>query len=205
MIGQFFITQYDSYLCRLTAPMAYNFMQMAHYKNTVFVSVMGDLDISDLGSGIVNYNIGTYFQEFFPVLLLPFILMTLFDVYTRILNLLHIKRFQFTEDFNHTLIEDGQEIMNEERNRITRRLKGLPNEPSRNPDVSDLTSNPTRGVTFTRTGEAERVDEDNIEQEIQNNLARPKIERKLEREPSFTQKVVFFLWHQESLLTFFYF
>jgi hypothetical protein len=89
--------------------MGYNFMQMAHYKNTEFVDVMGALDISALG---------TYFQTFFPMLLLPFILMTMFDVYSKILNCLHIKRFQFQEDFNHSLIEDGKEIITEERNRI---------------------------------------------------------------------------------------
>ena len=109
-----------AYLCRLTAPMAYNFMQMAHYGNTEFVAVMGNLDVE--GLEYKDTNVGHYFQLFFPVLLLPFILMTLFDVYSRIMGLLHIKRFQFTDDFDHSLIADGQEILNEERQRLSRGL-----------------------------------------------------------------------------------
>lgn len=109
-----------AYLCRLTAPMAYNFMQMAHYPNTEFVAVMGNLDVE--GLEYKDTNVGHYFQLFFPVLLLPFILMTLFDVYSRIMGLLRIKRFQFTDDFDHSLIADGQEILNEERQRLSRGL-----------------------------------------------------------------------------------
>lgn len=77
-------------------------MQMSHYTNTAFVSVMGDMDVT---------AISTTFQTYFPCLLLPIILLTLFDVYTRILNLFHIKRFQFNDDFNHDLIGEGESII----------------------------------------------------------------------------------------------
>lgn len=89
--------------------MAYNFMQMSHYTNTAFVSVMGDMDVN---------AISTTFQTFFPVLLLPIILMTLFDIYSKVLNLLRIKRFQFNDDFDHSLIKDGKQLLKEERSKL---------------------------------------------------------------------------------------
>ena len=79
-------------------------MEMSNYENTAFVAVIGELDIS---------NLGDYFQKFFPILLLPFILMTLFNVYSKILSLLRIKRFQFDDDFNDQHIEDGKDILEE--------------------------------------------------------------------------------------------
>lgn len=102
-----------AYLCRLTAPMAYNFMEMSHYTDTEFVTVMGNLDV-ELESASAN----EIFQTFFPVLLFPFILLTLFNVYSKILAALHIKRFQFTEEFEDSHIEDGKTILNEERERL---------------------------------------------------------------------------------------
>ena len=115
-------------------------MQMSHYKNTTFVSVMGNMDLNALS---------TTFQTFFPVLLLPFILMTLFDVYSRILNLLRIKRFQFTDDFNHSLIEEGQEILAEERERLGR---GVTDDDASLKDEREAAATArhtnTRGVQF---------------------------------------------------------
>jgi len=139
-----------AYLCRLTAPMAYNFMQMSHYLGTSFVDVMGTLDIQALGDSISSVtNFGDYFQTFFPVLLLPFILMTLFDVYSKILNLLHIKRFQFTDDFNHSLIESGAEILSEERDRIARGIGegDVQMEEERKASASRRSTN-SRGILF---------------------------------------------------------
>ena len=147
-----------AYLCRLTAPMAYNFMQMSHYDNTKFVAVMGKLDVDGLG---IN-DLGYYFQMYFPVLLLPFILMTLFDVYTKIMTCLHIKRFQFTDDFDHSLISDGQEILREERERRIRVVQGKEEIPppsgrssaTERAETAAATSlNPqrnTRGIGFDR-------------------------------------------------------
>lgn len=109
-----------AYLCRLTSPLAYNFMQMAHYKNTAFVAVMGTLDID-----AIDLQVGEYFQTFFPMLLLPFVFLTLFNVYGRILNLLSIRRFQFDDDFNDSLIEDGKEIVEEERQKRERMAGGI--------------------------------------------------------------------------------
>mmetsp|Transcript_537 Transcript_537/g.1885 ORF Transcript_537/g.1885 Transcript_537/m.1885 type:complete len:734 (+) Transcript_537:130-2331(+) len=109
-----------AYLCRLTSPLAYNFMQMAHYKNTAFVAVMGTLDID-----AIDLQVGEYFQTFFPMLLLPFVFLTLFNVYGRILNLLSIRRFQFDDDFNDSLIEDGREIIEEEREKRQRNFGGI--------------------------------------------------------------------------------
>jgi len=123
--------------------MAYNFMEMSHYTNTQFVAVMGPLDISALGS---------YFQKLFPILLLPFLLMTLFDVYSRILNCLKIKRFQFTEDFNHSLIEDGKEIVLEERGRLERGIDHSDEkaDTEREAAASARYSVNSRGVQFNR-------------------------------------------------------
>jgi hypothetical protein len=64
---------------------------------------MGELNLSALGK---------YFQQFFPILLVPFSLATLFNLYSRILNLLRIKRFQFDEEFlQDSQIEEGSMIM----------------------------------------------------------------------------------------------
>eukprot|EP00339_Tiarina_fusa_P023467 CAMPEP_0117004320 /NCGR_PEP_ID=MMETSP0472-20121206/5336_1 /TAXON_ID=693140 ORGANISM="Tiarina fusus, Strain LIS" /NCGR_SAMPLE_ID=MMETSP0472 /ASSEMBLY_ACC=CAM_ASM_000603 /LENGTH=172 /DNA_ID=CAMNT_0004705243 /DNA_START=1254 /DNA_END=1769 /DNA_ORIENTATION=+ len=126
--------------------MAYNFMQMSHYLNTSFVVVMGNLDIkisdseSDNGTSASNL-----FQTFFPVLLLPFIL----------------KRFQFTDDFNHSLIEDGQEILNEERERLCRSTGAVStaNEAKLNDErdasASARRNTNSRGVQFNRNDESQ--------------------------------------------------
>ena len=125
-------------------------MQMSHYLNTSFVDVMGTLDIQALGSAVSSKTVlGDYFQTFFPVLLLPFILMTLFDVYSKILGLLHIKRFQFTEDFNHSLIADGAEILAEERDRITRGVSGDELQQEELASAANRRSTNSRGVQFS--------------------------------------------------------
>lgn len=50
---------------------------------------MGPIDFSPLGK---------WFQYFFPLVILPFSLFALFNVYSKIANLLSIKRFHFGED-----------------------------------------------------------------------------------------------------------
>lgn len=142
-------------------------MQMSHYLGTSFVDVMGTLDIQALGDSISSVtNFGDYFQTFFPVLLLPFILMTLFDVYSKILNLLHIKRFQFTDDFNHSLIESGAEILSEERDRIARGIGegDVQMEEERKASASRRSTN-SRGILFEGR---EHVD-DSVSLFIKNN------------------------------------
>ena len=115
------IDQLHSYLCRLSTPLAYNFMCMAHYKTTAFVEVMGDFNVSKVFSS-ARYG-GDYFQTFFPLLLLPFIVMSMFDVYTRIANLLCRNKFRYDEDFTHDLIDDGKNILEEEKENLTREKK----------------------------------------------------------------------------------
>lgn len=67
--------------------------------------VMGPINLTPLGK---------YFQLLFPMVLVPFSLATLFNLYSKILSLLHIKRFQFDEDFlqDNSQIQEGVLIAN---------------------------------------------------------------------------------------------
>ncbi|KRX05262.1 hypothetical protein PPERSA_00563 [Pseudocohnilembus persalinus] len=84
---------------RVSAPICYNFLQMMNIKNTAFNTVMGEMDIFP------------QLQYLFPLLLIILSCFNLFDLYRKVLAILGFDQFQFSDDFNHDHIEDGQKII----------------------------------------------------------------------------------------------
>jgi len=93
-----------SYLNRLTAPIVFNFLFMIHNRETAYFAVMGD-------GGVIPIFGSYFFQVYFPMFVLIVCLATLFNVYSRILKCLNITRFQFDEDFSHSQIDEGKDII----------------------------------------------------------------------------------------------
>eukprot|EP01132_Coremiostelium_polycephalum_P005889 gene5889-7333_t len=109
-----------SYLCRLAAPLCFNFIQFIHAQTT-FSKVMGTMDVAPF--------LGTYFYIYFPLLIIIVCLATLFNLYSRIMNCLNINRFRFDQDFNHDQIDEGKFLLNSERSKWTSRKRStLPSD-----------------------------------------------------------------------------
>lgn len=96
-----------AYLCRLIAPLAYNYLNMIRYTSTPFLGVMGSVEFVALFGNII--------PKFYPVLLVPFSLATLFNLYGWILKQLRIEQFEFTETFTSEWIDEGEKILCYER------------------------------------------------------------------------------------------
>ncbi|KAI9362506.1 LMBR1-like membrane protein-domain-containing protein [Zopfochytrium polystomum] len=81
----------SAYLCRLTFPLCYNFLNMvSDDENSVFVQYQGKfIDLAPL--------LGAGFNTWVPELVLIFALLTLFNLYERILTALRIRKFFFDE------------------------------------------------------------------------------------------------------------
>eukprot|EP01133_Synstelium_polycarpum_P015434 gene15434-18303_t len=111
-----------AYLCRLAAPLCYNFITFVfkdvntNVTDSTFLSVMGNVDLMPF--------LGRYFYIYFPMIILIVSLTTLFNVYSKIMGCLNITRFQFASDFTHDNIIEGRALLeNEKRRRL--RDKGL--------------------------------------------------------------------------------
>ncbi|KAJ3272180.1 LMBR1 domain-containing protein 2, partial [Blyttiomyces sp. JEL0837] len=80
-----------AYLCRLTFPLTYNFLNMLNDDgNSVFILYQGEfIDLAPL--------LGEGFNTWVPELVLIFALMTLFNLYGRVLSLCKVKN-QFYEE-----------------------------------------------------------------------------------------------------------
>ncbi|EGC32861.1 hypothetical protein DICPUDRAFT_89023 [Dictyostelium purpureum] len=101
-----------AYLCRLAAPLCYNFIQFIHLSNdTSFARVMGTTNFAPF--------LGNYFYIYFPVLIVIVCSCTLFNLYSRIMNCLKINRFRFDEEFSHDQIDEGKFLVDMERRKWT--------------------------------------------------------------------------------------
>mmetsp|Transcript_6882 Transcript_6882/g.17357 ORF Transcript_6882/g.17357 Transcript_6882/m.17357 type:complete len:785 (+) Transcript_6882:126-2480(+) len=101
-----------AWLCRLTAPLAFNFLLLVHkFDCTAFSVVLSSMNIVPV--------VGNTFNWFFPALLTLLCVSTFFNLGGRVLSLLKIKRFQFTDTFNDTQIEEGRDLLARERRRRT--------------------------------------------------------------------------------------
>ncbi|EGG17875.1 hypothetical protein DFA_08876 [Cavenderia fasciculata] len=95
-----------AYLCRLAAPLCYNFTTFIHYKTT-FTAVMGNMDYTPF--------LGKYFYVYFPMIIIIVCLATLFNVFSRIMNCLNMQRFKFDSEFSHENIDEGKVLIESER------------------------------------------------------------------------------------------
>jgi len=128
------------YLSRLTAPIAYNFLLMIESTSTTaFYNVMGEMKSAPM-------HLGTDFNKYFPIILVPFCLGTLFNVYSWFILTCCIKKFRklvFDEDLSDTQISQGKEIVSHEREL---RERGL----VLSIDAIDSATTPTRRGSFSR-------------------------------------------------------
>ncbi|EFA81256.1 hypothetical protein PPL_06095 [Heterostelium album PN500] len=97
-----------AYLCRLAAPLCYNFITFIKTKTT-FTDVMGE-------SNFVPF-LGQYFYIYFPIVITVVVLATAFNLYSRLMNCLNITRFRFDNDFSHENIDEGKMILEHEKRR----------------------------------------------------------------------------------------
>ena len=104
------------FLCQLIAPLCYNFLSLIDVKNTDFSHIMDVIDAIPV--------LGTLFCKYFPLTLVVFAGMNLLQVYTRLLNLVGLERFRFSERYEDDRVEEGKERLRMER--IAREGKSEP-------------------------------------------------------------------------------
>ncbi|EAL65433.1 hypothetical protein DDB_G0284019 [Dictyostelium discoideum AX4] len=129
-----------AYLCRLGAPLCYNFIQFINMNSgiednrTSFSVVMGTMNVAPF--------LGTYFYIYFPLLIVIVCLSTLFNVYSRIMNCLNISKFRFDVDFSHEQIDEGKFLIDSERRKWTQNnIKPLSSK-SPPPSLDSTSNNP---------------------------------------------------------------
>ncbi|KYQ90103.1 hypothetical protein DLAC_08688 [Tieghemostelium lacteum] len=95
-----------AYLCRLAAPLCFNFITFIQTQTT-FSKVMGTMDVAPF--------LGNYFYIYFPLIIIVVFLATLFNLFSRILNFFNVSRFRFDTDFTHEQIDEGKFLLDSER------------------------------------------------------------------------------------------
>ncbi|EGR33059.1 lmbr1-like conserved region family protein, putative [Ichthyophthirius multifiliis] len=94
-------------LTRTTVPLCYNFLDMINVKNTQINNVLGDVENIPI--------LGKHFTLTFPAVMVVLVLLHYLNFYNRILNLIGLQVFKFSEDFNQQLIGEGFGIVREAR------------------------------------------------------------------------------------------
>jgi len=100
------------YVCRLTAPMIYNFLRMIDDSTSAFYKVMGPMNLVPLLGNAVVMN------ALIPLTLLALCCLNVFNVYSWLLGcfcLRKFKKFVYDEDFSDERIEQGKDIIGQEK------------------------------------------------------------------------------------------
>ena len=100
-----------SYLCRLAAPLAYNFLSIAHLQDTNFIDVSSFysshlvsflstpnevfIDLMQVMGAMETKELGKKFMIGFPVLVVVLCLATMFNVYSKIGAICCIKSLRY--------------------------------------------------------------------------------------------------------------
>ncbi|KAN0014781.1 hypothetical protein ACTFIU_001099 [Dictyostelium citrinum] len=161
-----------AYLCRLGAPLCYNFIQFINMNSgnennrTSFSVVMGTMNVAPF--------LGTYFYIYFPLLIVIVCLSTLFNVYSRIMNCLNISKFRFDVDFSHEQIDEGKFLIDSERRKWTQNnIKPLSSK-SPPPSLDSTSNNPKQiyksgSTTISKQSPTLNVSGGNINNSYNNN------------------------------------
>ena len=97
-------------MARMTPPLCYNFILFIKVSGTQFERVLGVVDIVPI--------FGKDFTVFFPMVLFPFVLMNLFNVYSRLMAKIGIPQFGFSDELDDDdKIHDGKRIVGKYRGR----------------------------------------------------------------------------------------
>jgi len=121
-----------NYLCRLAAPLSYNFLKLINQEDSSFAAVMGEMDAFPLGKD---------FQIFFPIFVAVLCLFTIFNVWGKIASMCCIKRFRYVPDDDYKLITEGEQILRDER--ATKEGRG-PTKKSFKEDLKSTIKDATR-------------------------------------------------------------
>eukprot|EP00743_Colponemidia_sp_Colp-15_P007313 GILK01007896.1.p1 GENE.GILK01007896.1~~GILK01007896.1.p1 ORF type:complete len:660 (-),score=88.83 GILK01007896.1:177-2114(-) len=139
-------------LCRLSAPLAYNFINMIDIPNGItFHEVMGKMNTAPV-LGKDGFN------NWFPTLLLLFVLLHLLRVFNKLLRTLGLSNYAFTEDKqNLSRIGEGKDMLARARQKKEREIGTGPQRGGRgtyientlrkihNPSVANVDQSPLRG------------------------------------------------------------
>eukprot|EP01016_Furgasonia_blochmanni_P050326 TRINITY_DN7766_c0_g1_i3.p2 TRINITY_DN7766_c0_g1~~TRINITY_DN7766_c0_g1_i3.p2 ORF type:complete len:188 (-),score=52.49 TRINITY_DN7766_c0_g1_i3:221-784(-) len=103
---------------RVTAPICFNFLAMLNVnKITSFNEAFGSLELLPV--------FGDKFPTFFPLALILLILCNIFDVYGKILNMLGLNQFIFSEKFNDEKIDEGKRLLARARQTKERKMGSI--------------------------------------------------------------------------------
>ncbi|KAJ3093164.1 LMBR1 domain-containing protein 2 [Quaeritorhiza haematococci] len=134
-----------AYLCRLTFPLCYNFLNMvADHDNSVFIVYQG---------GVVNLAplLGANYNNWVPMIILVFCFVTLFNLHGKILRLFRVKNYFYEEIArNDADSEEGRQILEQARTVEERRLQRTPYSGAAQPTYSthNLTSTDSSSRRF---------------------------------------------------------
>jgi len=98
------------YVSRMTVPLCYHFLTFAAVPKTAFESVMGSQDVA--------FIVGENFFIYFPIIVVVLTIFTYFDLYTKMLRLCNLPRFDFgssTHNRDDGILETGRTLMQRER------------------------------------------------------------------------------------------
>lgn len=96
-----------NYLCRLAAPLSFNFLKLIKADDKSFTTVMGNMDAFPV--------LGEKFMIFFPVFVGLLCVATIFNVYSRIGAMCCIKSLRYKPDHDEKYIDEGEKILQDER------------------------------------------------------------------------------------------
>jgi LMBR1-like membrane protein len=104
-----------AFLCRLLAPIGYNILEMTRTKQgTAFSVVLSSMDDVPV--------LGKQFNIYLPTVLLPLVLLTMFNVFSRIAHFFKFKSvYRFDDGFEDDSIAAGRTFLLAERRRARRR------------------------------------------------------------------------------------
>lgn len=121
--------------CRMTVPLCLNFLAMCHLDNhvtkgntigveTAFTVVMGHMDVLDWLNNFALY---------YPIIVIPVGLCTLFNVHTRILSALGVHSALIDDSGAEDLVQEGTSLINLEKSRRGRGDMSGPIRGGQNP------------------------------------------------------------------------
>ena len=141
-----------AYLCRLAAPLAYNYLNMLHLETNseaAFTVVMSDMNAVPA--------LARKFNFYFPLMVIALGLATLLNVYTKCLDCLGVRRFQFDDDFDDDRLDTGRAILQIERRRNAARYQSavsIPGTGGRGSAVGSVRIAPTQAAAAAEVAES---------------------------------------------------
>jgi len=127
---------YGAYLCRLSFPLCYNFLNMAtNEDDTVFSKFMGQMDLVPF--------LGSNFNDVLPMLILVPVLLTLFDVHVRVQRVFDLNDIFVDEELGDLNRQEGRLVLEDVRRSRSRGYANqfaAPSSRRSRPSWSDSTS-----------------------------------------------------------------